>query len=182
MSKTAFQQVLLQYEDMALSGGEVLDLVDGKAQIVLYPQLVNYSSIDQVLGGYGACVLLFEARPNYGHWCCLFRRGDLIEFFNPYGGFPDDSLEYIPLHYREESGQMIPYLSMLLMESPYKLSYNEYAFQKKADDVKTCGRHCAFRLIYRDLSLEDYHALMQDLKREMLTNADGVVTILTEGL
>ncbi len=172
-------QLLKIYEDIALSDKQLMKLVDGKANLVLYPQLVQYSSIDQMLGEYGATILLFEAQPGYGHWTCLFKRGNLIEFFNPYGGYPDDSLKHIPMEFRKVSHQLEPRLSVLLMKSPYQLSYNEHAFQKHARDIKTCGRHCAVRLIYRNLSLENYTAMINRLARNLDLDADGVVSMLT---
>ncbi len=173
------ERLLKVYEDIALSDSDLMDLVDDKAKLVLYPELINYTSIDDVLGKYAACVLLFEAKPGYGHWVCLFRDDDLIEFFNPYGGYPDDSLEFIPMHFREVSNQLEPYLSMLMMNSPYRLSYNEHAFQLHGKNIKTCGRHCAMRLIYRDLDLEDYTNLIRTLARKLHTDADGVVSAVT---
>jgi hypothetical protein len=168
------------YENIALSDKQVLQLVP--AHLVLYPDLTKYKTIDQVLGPETACLLLFEAKPNYGHWCCLFRTGNDIEFFNPYGGYPDDSLNYIPLHFREVSNQLVPYLSMLLIESPYNLSYNEHRFQKRSADIKTCGRHCAVRLAFRDLSLAAYSKLISTVGRKLHLDPDGVVTVLTAQL
>lgn len=163
-----------KYEDIALSDKEVLALIDGKANRVLYPELVNYKNIDEVLGPYGACILLFEAKKNYGHWVCLFKMpgGGKIEFFNPYGGFPDDSLKYIPSAFAKISNQDFPYLSALLYESPYELYYNEHKFQKKDSSTKTCGRWCAVRLSLRDYSLEEFTELF-------IKNGDEIVTILT---
>lgn len=172
-------ELLKVYEDIALSDDQLLNLIDGKAHLVLYPDLVNYSNIDEVLGENEACVLLFEAKPNYGHWTCLHKRDGDIEFFNPYGGYPDDSLEYIPMHFREVSNQLEPYLSMLMYDSPYKLSFNEHKFQHKGSDIKTCGRHCAMRLIYRNLDLAEYTQLMKDLTRNSGLTTDEVVSYVT---
>jgi mRNA-degrading endonuclease YafQ of YafQ-DinJ toxin-antitoxin module len=173
------KQLLKVYEDIALSDSDLMKLVDNKANLVLYPELVDYNNIDDVLGKYRACVLLFEAKPGYGHWVCLFRNGNLIEFFNPYGGYPDDSLDFIPMHFRKVSNQLEPYLSMLLMHSPYELSYNEHAFQHHGKNIKTCGRHCAMRLIFRDLDLDSYTDMIEDLCEDLDTDADGVVSMMT---
>lgn len=167
------------YEDIALSDGQLLNLIDGKAKLVLYPDLVKYDNIDEVLGNHGACILLFEARPNYGHWTCIHRTGDNVEFFNPYGGYPDDSLQYIPMHFRKISNQYEPYLSKLMYDSPYQLSYNEHKFQKHGKDIKTCGRHCALRLIYRNLSLPEYTEMIKMLKSNTRLPTDELVTYLT---
>jgi hypothetical protein len=175
-------QTLKHYEDIALSDRQLMDLVSCRANLVLYPNLPNYESIDEALGPHQAMILLFEAKPSYGHWCCVFRRQNLIEFFNPYGGYPDDSLEHIPMHFREVSNQLVPYLSLLMMKSPYELSYNEHAFQEHKKDVKTCGRHCAVRLALRILPLDDYTRVINKLGASLGTDPDGVVTTLTADL
>lgn len=168
------------YEDIALSNKDIMSLLHGKASIVLYPKLYRYDNIDMVLGPYDACVLLFEAKPNYGHWVCLFKiNNHTLEFFNPYGGFPDDSLEYIPENFRERSYQKFPILSELLLVCPYELTYNEHQFQQKTKDIKTCGRHCVVRLLHRNLSLEEYTHFLNDMCKKFNTDYDGIVTILT---
>jgi hypothetical protein len=163
---------LKEYEDIALSDKQVLELVNGRANIVLYPNLLNYKSIDELLYPYGACFLLFEAQPRYGHWCCITKHGNTIEFFNPYGGYPDDSLKFISDEYRKISNQDYPYLSMLLLNSPYELTYNEFKFQRKHNDTKTCGRWCAVRILTKHIDLYNFHKIFKD-------DGDMKVTLLT---
>jgi hypothetical protein len=173
------------YEDIALSDKAILDLLDGHVNIVLYPNLYKYSNIDEVLGPYEACILLYEAKPKYGHWCALIKiDNNTIEFFDPYGtastgGWPDDNLNMIPPDFAKLTNQETPYLSLLMMRSPYNLSYNEFQFQKRIKDVRTCGRHCVFRVMNKDMSLYEYKDFMDDLCNEFDTDYDGVVTIFT---
>lgn len=177
---SSIKEILRQYQDIALSDKEVLKLVDGKANLILYPDLHKYSSLDEILDPYGACILLFEAQPHYGHWCCIFKVNKrLVEFFNPYGGYPDDSLEYIPMHFRMMSNQYLPQLSYLMLDSPYELSYNEHKFQQHGSDIKTCGRWCAIRLIYRFLSLEEFEKMIKEMCRKLKVTGDKLVTLLT---
>lgn len=175
-----FDDIIKHYQDIALSNSEVLKLVDGKANVILYPDLYKYNTIDEILNPYGACILLFEAKPSYGHWCCLFKnRNNLIEFFNPYGGFPDDSLEYIPERFRKISNQDYPHLSWLLINSPYDLSYNEFKFQKHNEAIKTCGRWCALRLLCRNMDLYDFHKMIEYYTKLFNITGDEFVTLLT---
>lgn len=174
------KEILKEYEDIALSDKEVLKLIDKKANLILYPDLINYNTIDEILDPYGACILLFEAKPKYGHWCCIFKINDtLLEFFNPYSGYPDDSLEYIPMHFRLISNQYYPYLSLLMLNSPYELSYNEYKFQKHNKNIKTCGRWCAIRINFRYYSLDQFKEIIDFLKKKLNINGDELVTLLT---
>ena len=174
------EKIIADYKNVALSDQDVLNLVDGKANIIVYPDLNQYSSLDQILEPYGACFLLYEVKKNYGHWCCLFKtldeQGPLIEFFDSYGGFPDSQREFIPYHFRMESGQAIPFLSYLMLESPYELSYNQYRFQKLKDNIKSCGRWCALRILLRNLPLERFKELFYN------QYSDDLVTFLTTSL
>lgn len=168
------------YENVALSNVDICNLLNKKSNLVLYPNLYKYNNLDQVLGKYGACVILFEARPNYGHWVCIFKlNNSTIEFFNPYGGYPDDSLDHIPDDFRDKTNQCYPYLSKLILDSPYELTYNEFDFQEKKGEIKTCGRHCVVRLSLRNLSLYKYKDLLDKLSKKMKLNYDGIVTLLT---
>jgi hypothetical protein len=177
-------EILNRYADIALSDKQVLKLINGRANLILYPDLHKYKHIDEILEPYGACIILYESKPKYGHWCCIFKVNDkLLEYFNPYGGlnegFPDDSLEYIPMDFRLKSYQYYPYLSYLMYNSPYELSYNEHRFQKHDMDIKTCGRWTALRLIFRNLSLEQFYVLMKFLKKRLKISLDQLVTLLT---
>jgi hypothetical protein len=168
------------YENIALSNKDISQLLHGKAKIVLYTELHDYDNIDQILGANGACVLLFEAKPRYGHWVCIFKiDNNTLEFFNPYGGWPDDTLCKININFRKKTHQYYPYLSLLMMNSRYELTYNEFAFQEKNGDIKTCGRHCVVRLMYRYLKLHEYVDLLNRLAKKFGINYDAIVTLLT---
>ena len=172
--------IIKKYENVALSNIDILQLLDNKANIVLYPKLYRFKNIDQILEPYEAFVLLFEAKPKYGHWTCIFKvNNNTLEFFNPYGGWPDDSLSYISTHFREKTHQDHTYLSELLLNSNYQLTYNQYKFQEAEDDIKTCGRHCVMRLIYRHLTLDQYYSFLVKCSKILNMNFDELVTLFT---
>jgi len=168
------------YENSALSNQDILNLLNGKCNIVLYPDMHKYKTIEQLLNPYNCCIILYESKPNYGHWCALTKHNDNIEFMNSYGGLPDCCLKYINKDFRKKSKQLIPYLKKLMFKSPYALFYNEFAFQKKGYDIKTCGRHCVIRCLCKDLNIYQYKNLLDELCKMWDTDYDGVVTILTE--
>ena len=172
--------IIKHYENIALSDKNLFKLLDGKNKLVLYPDLIHYDNIDQVLGPYGMCTLLFEAKKNYGHWCCLWKLDDdTVSFFNPYGGYPDDSLKFIPEHFARISNQDHPYLSLLLDKSPYDLTYNERAYQKKGKNIKTCGRHVCVRLFCRSMTDDEYYDFVSYFTKKYNIDADEFVTLLT---
>jgi|WetSurMetagenome_2_1015567.scaffolds.fasta_scaffold09542_4 hypothetical protein len=176
--------IIKKEEAIPLSDKQVMKLVNNKANLVLYPDLHKYDNIDDILGKYGACIILFESKPQYGHWCCIFKvTNKLLEFFNPYGGIydgePDEGLKYIDPKFREQTNQLIPYLSLLMINSPYELSYNEYKFQKMGKGINTCGRHVAVRLQNRKKSLNEYHEEMESVSKKYGIDFDAIVTLLT---
>ena len=170
--------IIKKYRDIALSNDDVLRLVKGKANMLLYRNLHKFDNIDDILGPYGACFLLFEWKERYGHWTLIFKVNDhTLEFFNPYGGmnkgYPDEGLKHVPKNFAKRSYQDYPYLSILMDESPYDLTYNEFPFQKYGDNIKTCGRWCSVRLLFRFLDLDEFADMF---KRN---DGDDLVTLLT---
>ena len=171
--------LLKELESISLSNYEVLELINGKANLIQYPELATKNNIDEILHPYGACIILYLTRKNYGHWCCLFRFKDdpnLLEFFDPYGLFVDDELNFkMNENFRKINNQDYPHLTHLLYISPYKISYNQYKFQKKLKGVATCGRHTSMRLLLRDLPLDNYKKFMTSTNY----TPDELVTMLT---
>lgn len=169
------QKQINKHKNIPLSDSDVMRLVEKKAKIVIYSDLNDFDSLDEVMGEHEACFLLYEFKKDFGHWTCLFKMkdGKTIEFFDPYGIFPDTELDWIPKNFRKISGQDYPLLTSLLYYSPYNLTYNQHAFQKKGEGINTCGRWCALRLVFRELSLKGFVKLFKK------TNGDDLVSILT---
>lgn len=175
-----FNDIIKPYMDIALSDKEVLKIVHGKAKIILYPQIHEFKNINQLLSPYGAAFILYESQPNYGHWCLLFKvNKNTLEFFNPYNGIPDENLDNIPKQFRIESYQNFPYLAKLMYDSDYNLTFNEYQFQEYQRNIKTCGRHCAVRLVCRNMSLKKYKKFMDKWTKKLNISYDEFVTLLT---
>jgi len=164
-------------QNISLSNDDILKKLDGKVNIIDYSQLKYVHDIDEILYPYDACVILYLTRKNYGHWTCIFKRGNLIEHFDSYGLMPDAELDWkMDPYFRKKSNQDYPHLSCLLIDSKYDLSFNEHQFQKKLKDINTCGRHVIVRLWCRDMPLEDYKKMFDSFTLD----PDSVVTILTK--
>lgn len=168
------EEVVNRYVKMALSDKDVLKLVRGRANLILYPEMHKYSTIDEVLGPYGSCLILYESEPNYGHWTCVNKiLSDTIEYFNSYGGLPDNALKYIPQSFQKVSNQDYTYLAKLMYDSKYKLTYNEHRFQKMNNDIRTCGRWACLRIILKHLSLKEFTKIFKN------KDSDKLATLLT---
>lgn len=179
----SIEDIIKKYEEIALSDKEVLKLVNSRANLILYPDLHKYRTIDELLGKYKACIILYVSRMDpdiYGHWCCIFKvKPNTLEFFNSYGEIPDVNLEDLPMEKRIKMNEDYPYLAMLMYNSPYKLTFNEHQFQDDGSDIKTCGRHTALRLACRWMSLKKYYNMFKKLTKKLRMTNDELCTFLT---
>lgn len=171
-------------QKVSLSNHDIYNLLDGKTNILTYPELMEYENISDVLRPYNSCAILYMTSDNYGHWCALTKNDEKICFFDPYGGknLPDQELKSIPQNFRNESGQTYPHLTYLLYKSNSPIEYNEHKYQKLADDVNTCGRHVVCRLLHKNLNSDQYYDMMRDLAKKNNMTYDEVVTKITENI
>lgn len=84
-----------------------------------------------------------------GHWACIvidnIRKHVL--FFDSYGIFPDNQLNYIDDNIKEMTDQDqrdIGYMLYAMSKQGFKVFYNDYKFQKNG--TNTCGRYCGLLL------------------------------------
>lgn len=154
---------------------DILNILDGKTKIITYKDLRKYSTIDELLRPYDNVVLLYETKTNYGHWTCLMKRGNKIEFFDPYGNEPDYIMDLIPKKNRNKLGYDYPRLSKLLVDSKYDIVYNSKQLQKMNKDTSNCGRYVSLRLIMQDYSLDEFIKMLKDKN----ISSDDLVTYLT---
>lgn len=130
-------------------------------KIFTYPDLENMNSIDECFDSERRCMMLYPvSAENHGHWVCMIQRPNEIEFFDPYGKAPDSELKWLGSAKRRELNIETPTLTRLMKESGYKVIYNSYDFQKDKEDVNTCGRHCAVRLMYKKMRLDQYKKMV----------------------
>lgn len=168
-----------QKEQKALSGSEIMKLLNGRTKVIKYSELGKIHDINELLFGHDSCVILILSRENYGHWVCLTRRGNILEFFDSYGYLVDDPIYFknTSKYFRKHNGQDFPLLSYLLLKcgNEYDLTYNEINFQKDNKSVATCGRHVACRIRFRKMDLYDYCRMLRNINPDY----DKAVVLLT---
>ena len=176
----SFRDDIELYKDIPLSDGDIMKIVDGKSKVVTYPNIHKYSTLDELLSPFGSCCILYETHEHYGHWVCLTIRPEytqkgkqIVEYFDSYGKMPDAPLDIIPAKFAMESKQDYPYLTSLMANCPYKISYNEHQFQKMSPNVKDCGRWISIRILMKDLPLEMFCHFFKGLY------SDSLATLLT---
>ena len=152
---------LKEDQEISLSGRDISKLLGRKCKIISYPQLREYSSIEELLEPYGYVVILALQAPRYGHWIAVLKVGkNKIEVFDSYGLGIDEELEFISdPSKRKILGMDKPYLTTRLLwecKDRYNLTINENKFQKKNKSISTCGRHVCVRIWNRNMSLNRY--------------------------
>jgi hypothetical protein len=164
--------------DKALSNKDIMNLINNKANLLTYQELQNYDNLDDALGPYGALVLLYTTRKNFGHWVAVFKVNEnTIEHFDSYGLAPDEELKFIPEYFRKVNYDKIPHLTYLLYNSGYNVIYNEYQLQKHMQDYNTCGRWVATRIKYRMIPQQQFAKFFLEYK-----NPDKIVTEITSNV
>jgi len=94
--------------------------------ILKYSDLANYSTIQQLLPRNKS-----ENTYNSGHWALLLRYKKTIEWFNSYGTFPSQELDFIDHLQNSFLNQDIKHLIILLTKAlpKFKIIYNKRQLQ-----------------------------------------------------
>tara|TARA_R110002126_G_scaffold37309_3_gene112787 strand:+ start:272 stop:775 length:504 start_codon:yes stop_codon:yes gene_type:complete len=151
--------------DKSLSNDEILRYMNNKCNLIQYKDIHKYKSIDELLGKYKKCVILYHTSENYGHWVCMYEYKNIIYFFDSYGFIPDDELNYLHKDLKEELNSDHRYLTELLYNSKKPVEYNEYQLQSQKKGVNTCGRWCLMRLKYPSISVDDFYNIFNKSSR-----------------
>jgi len=136
-----------------MSDSDIRKTLGKNIRIVTYPDLVNYTSIDDLLSVNDCCVILVETQLRSGHWICVLKYGNTVENFDSYGFAPDAEMSIISVETRKALKENEKYLSHLLDACDYNVVYNKKDFQKWDCTVATCGRFVCTRLLNRHLTL-----------------------------
>ena len=109
-----------------------------------------------------------EPDAKVGHYIALFLRdaGKEVVFFDSYGHALSPLLKLL------KHGNKI---NLLIKESGKRLAMNRTKFQSESNKISTCGRWCAVRIRYSDMSNENFARFM----KSSLLNGDQIVTMLT---
>lgn len=157
--------------DYPLSNRDIVRLMDGKTRIVMYPELNDIESLDELLEPHGNFILLYEYKKNYGHWTACFRLRDGtggIEFFDSYSYKPDGEKEFVPKLFQKKNAMVANRLAELLYakkKGGTPITYNQFALQgdrsPDGTEIATCGRHCVVRIWLDKYGAEDYDRIMK---------------------
>ena len=165
-----------------LSGSDLNDMIEEQIPITRYSDLSKIGHIDEVLDDFGRGIVLYNWNESTGHWIGLLKKGNTIEFYDPYGNSTTALPNFlqIPANIQHETGMDKDILGHLIEASGYNMIYNKMKHQQKERDVNTCGRHVGMRLLLSTLTNEEYNDRMRHYKKQV--NLDDLVSLVSESL
>ena len=141
------------------------------AKIMKYSELKNYNMLPRL-----PIVLLYEVKPNYGHWVTILRTPEGIEHFDSYGYAPDNELGFIPDEFKGISNQNKKYLLNLLYNSGENINFNQHNLQKERD-AATCGRWSILRNLFNYLTTDEFAHTVEKTSKQLGISTDDLVTL-----
>lgn len=164
-----------ELKEYPLSNDDI-ERVLGGTNIYAYPELSRFASLDEALDEHGRMVLLYLTEDaNTGHWVCVWRDGKSVKYFDPYGNAPEYPKQWLTPMKNTQLGQAPNYLLRLFKGTGMPVFYNTHPYQKKGDDVNTCGRHAITRLLLKDMNDKQYYDVVKDSN----VNPDDFVSVAT---
>jgi len=169
---------------VSMTGQDILTYLPN-CKIIEYNDLADYNEITDLLTkpiDY-VIILIETTADNVGHWVCVLRYSNTIEFFNSYAEAPDfQKNNFISKAKNIEFGQTQNYLTNLLVKSNFNIVYNKLQLQKYSNGSTTCGRWVVLRLLCllnQNMDLKQFLELMIKLKNKFKNKSfDKIVCMI----
>lgn len=183
-----YTKVIKKVNKISIGDDDIRRYFGPQAKIITYDNLKNYNSIDELLPNEkDYAFILYLNSQHSGHWILLTRYKTMsghcvIEYWDPYGKQIDDPLHWHNKRKLEGMGVDEPYLTNLISDAVNNKNCtyieNRTKYQKYGD-VKSCGRHCIFRLmnfLECNRNAQDYYKYMKQLKKQLKVSYDDIVS------
>lgn len=150
-----------------MSNTDIIKRLGGRTKILMYDEFNKYTDLEDVLKPWDNVVFLLRTEEDFGHWMCIKKLWDRISFFDSYGDFPDVQKKYVKCKFLEKSKQKYNKLCELLYNASFKytIEYSEYVYQKKSNDIATCGQWCCL-FIESGLLVDDFKTYIYSFKEK----------------
>ncbi len=171
-------------ESKSISGKIIQHATNNLCRVVLYSELVQFSSLHDLFEGYPCVILLYQTTDSqHGHWVTLIDHRstmNMISVYDSYGfGVIDAELAYTKFDKQFETSNGQGLLAKLFQNTQVGYEVNDFRFQKMAQDIQTCGRHAIVRVWNYEKSNREFERFMNGFTPSM--TKDKLVTLMTSG-
>lgn len=160
---------------------QILNALDGRVNIVKYLDLASHSSLLDIFDdskGNNVIIYYPVESAHDGHFVAMmfYPERNLISYFCPYGMDITGDISHSPFLMRQDDRRkfMLPELARQFQEDGGFMVVNHSSVQSRSRSVATCGKHCTFRIVFRDIV--DPDSYVRFLKYESLT-PDEIVSL-----
>jgi hypothetical protein len=170
-----------------LGDDDIRRLLGPNVKIIEFNLLDNYKNMKELLPKkIDYCIILYGIKAiTDGHWVALFKRDNIISFFDSYGLKPEAPLKkWITQAHNEAMEQDGNLLINLLNTHKGPIFYNDYSYQDKSNlNIATCGRWAVSFIQYMKMdpkhTLKTFNTFILTLKKKHpgMTN-DMIVSLL----
>lgn len=116
----------------------------------------NYQSIDDIMETTPLIIFIRNPNGGVGHWVCMFKKGNYIEYFDSYGEKPLKNIcGFLYNHQINRKKEDI-------------IEYNHHELQNEITHV--CGYMCIMRIIHKNLDLNAFIKVLKKYKKHIPNN------------
>lgn len=139
-------------------------------KVCLYSDFANMKTLP------AATVYLFLTSDNFGHFCCVLRKGTEVEFFDSYGLAPEMEHAFVSKEMLRHLHENHNYILDFCKRKGWKVTYSKARLQGK--DAETCGRFCVERVRKQAMSAGEFAHWMMIVASDAGVTPDYVVSYL----
>jgi hypothetical protein len=170
-----------------LGDDNIRRLLGPNVKIIEFNLLDNYKNMKELLPKkVDYCIILYGIKAiTDGHWVALFKRDNIISFFDSYGLKPEAPLKKWITHAHNEAMEQDGNLLINLLNTHKgQIFYNNYSYQDNTNfNIATCGRwsicFIQYMKMHKTHTLKTFNIFILTLKKKHpgMTN-DMIVSLL----
>ncbi len=124
-----------------------------KTSHILYSEIKKYNYIENIFKNNKAIIILIDKPSGIGHFVCIFKKDNIIHFFDPYGFRLSKVLNIMNINDNS--------LLDLINKSKYDIKYNNIQYESEKNKVESCGLHCVSRLMLYSYTDDEYNKFLK---------------------
>ena len=163
MYKT-LEEFLKDEEDESVSINELIDTIgQNNAKVIKYSDLASYASLEALFSSVPNIVIYFPIETEtQGHFVAMlhYPEMNLVNYFCPYGLSVEGDIQQsrVLRHANPATRLLLPRMVDDFKARGGKFTESLIPIQEMSDAVATCGKHCFFRIMFREIVEPDAYA------------------------